>query len=146
MKEFCERVKDSCLELCGGNVMNTYTKPIVIVSEEASEGVYAASGCYNVNANIHQSPQNGRGDYRIQVNAGHDADHTSSEQILTLTFNQEVTYQHSSGQLVSATTGNSISIKYYYWNNPHDNVGIGEVVVSSEAGLALLSARMTDNA
>lgn len=126
--------------------MSIYSKPVVIIDEDTAEGVYAASGCYTVNANIHQSPQSGRGDYRIQVNASHSSDHTCSEQILTLTFNQEVTYTNSTGTLVGSGTGNSISIKYAYWNNPNDNIGLGEVIVSSEAGLALIAARMTDNA
>ena len=57
--------------------MRNYMKPVVIVNSEVSEGVYAASGsadeCYTVTAYIHQRPQMGRGDYRIQVNGRHEA-------------------------------------------------------------------------
>ena len=61
------------------------------------EGVYAASGCYTVTTNIHQRPEFGRGDYRIQVNARHDTSHTCSQQLLTLGFNQSVEYSSSNG-------------------------------------------------
>ena len=47
--------------------MKKYSKPTIFVNDEDSEGVYAASGCYSITVNIHQKPQNGRGDYRIQV-------------------------------------------------------------------------------
>ena len=68
--------------------MRDYMKPVVIVNSEVSEGVYAASGsadeCYTVNAYIHQRPQLGRGDYRIQVNGRHEAadGHHSGQQVL----------------------------------------------------------------
>ena len=55
-----------------------------------AEGVYAASGCYTASAYIHQTPENGRGDYRIQVNGKHNADHTKEAQVLTISFNQNV--------------------------------------------------------
>ena len=51
--------------------MKKYSKPTIFVNDEDSEGVYAASGCYSITVNIHQKPQNGRGDYRIQVNGIH---------------------------------------------------------------------------
>ena len=85
--------------------MRNYMKPVVIVNSEVSEGVYAASGsadeCYTVNAYIHQRPQLGRGDYRIQVNGRHEAadGHHSGQQVLTMNFNQPVTYVSSNGTL-----------------------------------------------
>lgn len=49
--------------------MTDYKKPVVVGCDDVAEGVYAASGCYTVTTNIHQRPEFGRGDYRIQVNA-----------------------------------------------------------------------------
>mgnify|MGYP007113748271 FL=1 len=64
--------------------MKKYENPIVMVDENLSEGVYTASGsdCYTVATNIHQTPQLGRGDYRIQVNGTHAANdgHHSGQQ------------------------------------------------------------------
>jgi len=66
--------------------MKEYMKPVLLTSDELAEGVYLASGdgsgCYTTTAYIHQTPQTGRGDYRIQVNAVHNADHTKEAQQL----------------------------------------------------------------
>lgn len=75
--------------------MTDYKKPVVVGCDDVAEGVYAASGCYTVTTNIHQRPEFGRGDYRIQVNARHDTSHTCSQQLLTLGFNQSVEYSSS---------------------------------------------------
>ena len=125
--------------------MTDYKKPVVVGCDDVAEGVYAASGCYTVTTNIHQRPEFGRGDYRIQVNARHDTSHTCSQQLLTLGFNQSVEYSSSNGTLV-LTSGPEIKIAFSYWNNPKDNIGMGDVIVTSEAGLSVTYAYMTDNA
>ena len=131
---------------------NKYEKPTIILNEELSEGVYAASGsvgsdCYTVSAYIHQKPETGRGDYRIQVNGIHAASngHHSGEQILTLSFNQPVNYSWSNGTLVSGDGTSSISIKYNYHNNGNDNIGMGDIVVTSDGGLAVIGAVLSCN-
>ena len=48
--------------------MKKYEKPIVTIIENQAEGIYMASGCYTTTATIHQRPEIGRGDYRIQIN------------------------------------------------------------------------------
>lgn len=55
--------------------MSKYVKPVISLDEGMAEGVYAASGagCYTASAYIHQTPETGRGDYRIQVNGKHNA-------------------------------------------------------------------------
>lgn len=130
--------------------MKNYTKPIVIANEELAESVYMASGnsdCYTVNTWIHQTPQQGRGDYRIQANATHAAAdaHHSGEQILTLTFNMPVAYVGSNGSLVSGDGSNVIKIAYGYHNNGNDYVGLGDVIVTADAGLAILSSSLSCN-
>lgn len=124
--------------------MLKYEKPVVLKNEDLSEGVYMASGCYTTTASIRQDHQTGRTDYRIQVNAKHDGDHTTDEQTLTIVFNQDVVYKWSNGTVVGSGTGTTIVIKTYYHQNPKDNVGLGDVVVESEQGLAIVSISMTD--
>lgn len=124
--------------------MSKYVKPVVFLDEGMAEGVYAASGCYTVTTNIHQKPETGRGDYRIQVDGVHAADHTREAQTLTITFNQEVTYSSSNGTLVGSETGTTISIGYTYHQNPNDNIGLGDLVVVSNPGLEVVSAKITD--
>ena len=131
--------------------MKNYVKPVVLDNEEIFEGVYAASGddndCYTVTAYIHQRPETGRGDYRVQVNGKHAAanGHHSGEQVLFLYFNQPVTYKSSNGTLVSGDGTSTISIKYNYHNNASDNIGLGDVVVESDSGLTDPSAMLTCN-
>lgn len=124
--------------------MSKYVKPVVSLDEGMAEGVYAASGCYTVTTNIRQKPETGRGDYRIQVDGVHAADHTREAQTLTITFNQEVTYSSSNGTLVGSETGTTISIGYTYHQNPNDNIGLGDLVVFSNPGLEVVSAKITD--
>lgn len=125
-----------------------YQKPMMISNDELAENIYAATSCYTVDAQITQRPETGREYYVIQVNAKHAAadGHTSSHQSLTLTFNQEVTYGWSGGTLTSAATGTSITIEYWYWNNPNDNIGLADIVVTSAPGLAITGSSMSDDA
>ena len=130
--------------------MKNYSKPIAIVNDELAEGVYAASGntdCYTISAYIHQVPEYGRGDYRIQVNGVHNASdgHHSGEQVLTLNFNVPVTYKSSNGTLVGGNGTNSIQIKYNYHNNQVDNIGLGDVIVEADAGLAVVGGELSCN-
>lgn len=134
--------------------MKTYEKPMLLANEELAEGVYAASGsvggadgadCYRVTTNMHQKPETGRGDYRIQVNAQHLTNHHGSEQVLVLYFNKPVTYSSSNGTLVSGNNTATIRIKYNYHQNGGDNIGLGDVVVVAEAGLAITGAEVICN-
>lgn len=126
--------------------MVKYSKPMVTVDQGLAEGVYAASGtgCYTVTAKIHQTPQIGRGDYRIQVDGQHHADHTKEAQTLTISFNQPVTYSSSSGTLAGAATGTTLTINYTYHQNPNDNIGLGDLVVVSDLGLSITGISITD--
>ena len=126
--------------------MREYAKPVVTVDNGLAEGVYAASGagCYEASAYIHQTPQTGRGDYRIQVNGQHHADHTKEAQILTISFNQNVTYVSGGAGLISGDGSSILKIKLSYHQNPTDNIGFGDLVVTSDAGLAITGVSITD--
>ncbi|MCC8050480.1 MAG: hypothetical protein LIP10_07465 [Clostridiales bacterium] len=125
--------------------MNRYMKPVILANDEISEGVYAASGCYSVSYSIHQKPETGRGDYRIQIDAVHDASHHSTAQVLVISFNQAVNYVSSNGTLSSGNGTSTLSINYSYHSNNTDNIGLGDVVVEADQGLAVTGAYMTCN-
>lgn len=127
--------------------MGKYEKPVVLGSDELAEGVYLASGsdCYTVTTNIHQTPQEGRGDFRIQVDAVHAADHHGTAQVLVITFNQPVIYKSSNGTLESGDGTGTLRISYSYHNNATDTVGLGDVVVEANVGLAVTSAVLECN-
>lgn len=121
-----------------------YEKPLILRTEDLAEGIYAASGCYTATAYIHQTPQTGRGDYRIQVNGVHKADHTKEKQRLTISFNMPVNYSSSNGTLVSGDGTSTLVIEYSYHQNPSDNIGLGDLVVQADSGLAVTDVKITD--
>lgn len=137
--------------------MNNYEKPIVVETEELAEGIYAASGgtggggaCYTVTAYIHQTPENGRENYCIQANATHAAanGHHSTAQVLTLYFNQAVTYDWCSSANASLGGGDgtaALSINYNYHNNANEYIGLGDIYVKSADGLAVTGAKLECN-
>lgn len=133
--------------------MKNYEKPIALVNSGLAEGVFMASGanggtdCYTVTTNIHQRPETGREDYRIQVNAVHAATdgHHSGHQVLTLSFNQPVKYVSSNGSIKSGDGTTSIKIEYAYHNNGGDNIGLGDVVVESGPGLSVTGSSLWCN-
>ena len=120
-----------------------YNKPIIVI-DDLAEGIYAASGCYSANAHIHQRPETGRGDYRIQVNGVHDADHTKETQWLHISFNMPVNYSWSQGILESGDNTSTLVIRYGYHQNPKDNIGLGDLVVKADQGLEIVGVSITD--
>lgn len=124
--------------------MSNYKKPVISIDNGLAEGVYAASGCYTTNAYIHQTPQTGRGDYRIQVNGKHSSDHTKESQILTISFNQNVIYVSGGAGLAGGNGTTTLIINLSYHQNPNDNIGFGDLVVTSEPGLKIVSAVISD--
>ena len=122
-----------------------YTKPIIIANNDLSEGVYLDSGCYTASASIRQTPQGGgEGTYRIQVNGIHKATHTKEAQTLYISFNQNVTYESGGSGLISGNGTPMLVIQLSYHQNSTDNIGFGDLVVTSEAGLAITSVSITD--
>lgn len=128
--------------------MDNYKKPIAILYENLAEGIFMASGadsnCYIASAQIHQVPEPGRDDYRIQINGVHKADHTKEKQQLIITFNQNVTYSNSQGTLKSGDGTNKLIIEYHYHQNPNDNIGLGDLIVKSNPNLAIVEVKITD--
>lgn len=122
--------------------VKTYEKPMALISLTIAEGVYlssgaSSSGCYSASAYIHQYPVNGDRTYRIQLNGRHDTNHTSSKQELVISFTQPVTYVSSGGTLLSGDGTTTLHIGYTYWNNPTDNIGLGDLCVQADDGLAI---------
>lgn len=126
--------------------MSNYSKPMISIDNGMAEGVYAASGagCYTADAYIHQKPETGRGDYRIQVNGKHNADHTKESQVLTISFNQNVTYVSGGAGLISGDGTTTLKVKLSYHQNPTDNIGFGDLIVTADTGLAITGVSITD--
>ena len=127
-------------------MMEKYSKPMVTVDQGLAEGVYADSGagCYKASAYIHQTPVIGRGDYRIQVNGQHHADHTKEAQTLTISFNRNVTYVSGGAGLINGNGTPTLQVKLSYHQNPNDNIGLGDLVVTADEGLEITGVSITD--
>ncbi len=131
--------------------MKNYEKPIVLVNEELAEGVYAASGynggdCYSITAEIKQTPEEGRDSYTIQCNADHLAEHHGTSQMMTISFNQPVTYVWSNGSLHSGDGTATLEIVFSYHNNGYETgIGLGELYVKSAEGLAITGVVLSCN-
>ena len=128
-----------------------YEKPVALANEELMEGVYMTSGdtigsdCYTVTAHIHQPPETGREDYRIQVDAVHAAKHHGDHQTLVISFNQPVQFSYCNGNGATLAGGDGTStlrIDFTYHQNQNDNIGLGDLVVTSNDGLAITGAQM----
>lgn len=129
-----------------GKNMKNYEKPMLVKTEQMSEGVYLASGqgCYTATAYIHQTQETGRHDYRIQVDGVHAADHTNDKQWLHISFNMPVRYSSSNGSLESGDGSSTLVICYGYHQNFSDDIGLGDLCVTADEGLAITSVSITD--
>ncbi len=130
--------------------MEKYVKPMVLANEELAEGVYAASGdCYTVNAYISQFPELGRPNYVIHVGATHNAadKHHSSEQMLTLSFNQPVKFigvSSSNGTLTGGDNTPTLQITFnYHSNGGPEDIGLSDITVEAREGLAITGATLS---
>lgn len=127
--------------------MKKYIKPCVTVVDDLAEGVYcmgSGGGCYTVSAYLHQNNEIGRQDYRIQLDAEHNASHTNNRQVLTITFNHSVNYVSSNGNIISGNGTDTLVIEFGYWQNEIDTIGLGELIVNADEGLEVLSTQLTD--
>ena len=128
--------------------MNNYVSPVIFDNDELAEGVYATgsggSECYIVTGDIHQKPETGRGDYRIKINALHEANHDATHQVMTIHFNQAVVFSScAEGTLSSGNGTDTLVINYaYHANHGPENHELGDLVVTSEPGLAITGISM----
>lgn len=129
--------------------MMNYERPMLVKTEQMSEGVYLASGagvgagCYTSSAYIHQTAELGRHDYRIQVDAQHNADHTKDAQTLTISFNLPVVWK-SGWTLLSGSGTQTLTIAMGYHQNPTDSIGFGDLIVEADEGLTITGVSVTD--
>ncbi len=131
--------------------MKNYVKPMVVANDGLAESVYMASGdCYIVSSQIKQTPEEGRENYCIHTDASHNATdgHHSTEQYLTLYFNQPVTFvscQDASANCVGGDGTSALVVKYSYHKNAVETIGLGDVYVTSESGLAITGSSLSCN-
>lgn len=114
--------------------MKNYERPIVTINEGLAEGVYAASGCYEVSISSHQAPEGARLTHVFQFNGIHNSipqdGHSGSAQVLNVVFDKPVDFISASGTYLDGTGTTTIRISYAYTQNPEDKIGLGDLVVA----------------
>lgn len=123
--------------------MKNYEKPIILFNEDIAESVYAGSGdCYTFNIKKVQSPEQGRNNYKFQINGDHHAvdGHHSTLRTVVVEFNQPVYYVSSLAEDVTGSGSPVLVLTYErgngsYHNNAIENIGLGDLVVTSGEGL-----------
>ena len=55
-----------------------------------------------------------------------------------------VEYVSSGGRLKSGNGSTTLAISYTYHQNPNDNIGLGDLCVKADAGLAISSVSISD--
>lgn len=132
--------------------MKKYMKPMVLANDELAESVYMASGdCYTFEAKIVQTPATGMDYYTIQIDGKHSAadGHHSSSRTVAVVFSQNVSYLGSNAASVSGDGTNTLYLTFTdgingsYHNNGGDNIGLGQLTVKSDAGLAITGVYAT---
>ncbi len=125
-----------------------YEKPIIIVNNDFSEGVYTASGTGDVSANIHQEIRPDRVDYRVQVNCSWKDMEAGSYFKMIIEFSDTVYISNEKfgTDLCSYTSGSgSTKLEFtVYAQNSSGNVGFGDLIVTtSAASLSVLNTYVT---
>ena len=112
----------------------------------SSGGSGQGSKCYSCEAKINQRPETGRDDFRIQINARHNGDHSCDEQLLTIVFNHPATFiSCSNGSLNGGNNTTMIQVKLRYHSNQNDNIGMGDFIVkSSHNDLQIINCYIND--
>lgn len=91
--------------------MKGYEKPVAIVNEEISEGVYADSGsadCWTVEAPSVQDWNGSHHVFQVHIVHSNSVEHISSASTVTLTFSNTLTDAYS--EFESSFSGNTVTI------------------------------------
>ena len=93
--------------------MKTYEKPIAVVNDELSEGVYAASGansadCWTVEAVSVQDWNGSHHVFEIRCVHSNTVEHISSASTVNLTFSQNITNAYS--EFETSFSGSNVTV------------------------------------
>lgn len=91
--------------------MKGYKKPVAVINDELSEGVYAASGsadCWTVSTTSEQEWNGSHHVFQVHLRHSNAVQHISSASTVTLTFSNTLT--DASAEFPSSFSGNTITI------------------------------------
>ena len=91
--------------------MKGYEKPVAVINDELSEGVYAASGsadCWTVSAKSVQDWNGSQHVFEVHITHSTAVEHISSASTVTLTFSNTITGVYS--EFPASCSGNTVTI------------------------------------
>lgn len=121
--------------------MNEYMKPTVLLNEDLSEGVYAASGDNCIQVSSWYDNTDGTNIHRLVFKLVHSG-HQSYGQTVTATLSTDVTIVETPGDVTGSVSGNVVTLTR---NNQLNDTGITEIWVKFSAATqpTVLSATAT---
>lgn len=128
-----------------------YEKPMAYATDDLAEGVYLASGFGDdhwtiTTLRLSQDSVDSRQYYVVHMEAKHHKQHTVNTEWLHLSFNKPVTDCSSSGN-ATIFSGNGTANPVYQLNyhaNPGEGVGLAEINVKADPGLAITGGYISD--
>lgn len=96
--------------------MKSYEKPIAVVNDEVSEGVYAASGgassadCWTINPYSVQDWNGSHHVFEVKIVHSDAVKHISTASTSVITFTQNVTDAYSEGNCSATFSGNTVTV------------------------------------
>lgn len=119
--------------------MKNYEKPILVKTEQMSEGVYLASGAsgcwtFTYRKTGNDVPSEGQGQ-EFQIDGSHNnPEHHLAYPVITLTFNQTITSVSSTSGYATSCSGNTVTVGCNIGtSNSTENLGFAIRVVSASA-------------
>lgn len=94
--------------------MKAYVKPVILVNDELTEGVYAASGaassdCWTVTVTKDQDDAGGYCTFRVAAQHSNSAQHISSKTVVTVVFDKVITNAEFEG-FEASVSGNTATL------------------------------------
>lgn len=95
--------------------MKSYEKPIAVVNDELSEGVYAASGtnnadCWTINSYSVQDWNGSHHVFEVKIVHSDAVKHISTASTSVITFSNTVTDAYSEGNCTATFSGNTVTV------------------------------------
>lgn len=103
--------------------MSKYIKPVIVINDELSEGVYAASGepeCWTINVTSDQNDAGGYHTFRVACTHNVVGQHVSTGTTIVITFNQPVTAVEFEG-FTASVSGSVATLKRETHGNAYGN-------------------------
>lgn len=132
--------------------MKNYEKPVAMINEDMSEGVYAASGwgqsssCWTCSGDGKQESEVSRTDWRFQINGSHINERHEADVYATFIFDTNISTADFCGYQPVELVGNKAVFRLTNYSNgvnPNENFGGGALNVTTSAAVTSLTVSVS---